>query len=180
MGMGLMNSRTTRQGGDSCTYRLRVPCVLIGVVLAAGGCAPHKGPTAKSKPPETKQKRAAVALDAADNSECLICHMDFKGEEISAGHEQAGIGCIGCHGDSLAHGDDELNITPPDKLFGRAEIVPFCKGCHPTHVEGRVYDDFVKQWHSKRRPNGRMIVDDSVCTDCHGNHAILRPDQRQF
>jgi len=81
---------------------------------------------------------------------------------------------------SLAHGDDELNIIPPDKLFGRAEIVPFCKSCHATHVTGGVYEAFVKKWHSKRRPNGRMILDNSVCTDCHGNHAILRADQQQM
>lgn len=178
--MGLTHSRTTRQAGDSSTYRVRVSCMLIGVVLGAWGCAQCKRPTAKSNPPEVKQNNNGVALDAADNSECLICHMDFGAEEISAKHEKAGVGCTNCHGDSLAHGDDELNITPPDRLFGRAEIVPFCKGCHPAHVKGAVYEDFVKQWHSRRRPNGRMILDDSVCTDCHGNHAILRPDQRQF
>jgi hypothetical protein len=47
--------------------------------------------------------------------------MDFKAEVISARHEKAGVGCTDCHGSSLAHGDDELNITPPDRLFGRAE-----------------------------------------------------------
>ena len=165
---------------DSYSCCLCVSGVFIGVMLAAGGCSPCKGPAAKRNHPETKPKKTTVALDAADNSECLVCHMDFKAEEISAGHEQAGVGCINCHGDSLAHGDDELNITPPDRLFGRAEIVPFCKGCHPTHIEGKVYDDFLQKWHSNRRPNGRMILDDSVCTDCHGNHAVLRPDQRQF
>lgn len=123
--------------------------------------------------------KSDVVTTQADNSECLICHMDFKNELLSARHEKAGIGCTSCHGPSLAHGDDELNITPPDKLYGRAEIVPFCKACHRPHVEGRVYDEFVKKWHSRRRPNGRMILDDSVCTDCHGKHAILRVDQQQ-
>jgi hypothetical protein len=147
-------------------------CILsfISILFAARGCAPDQRTTTES---------SLSARQQVDNAECLTCHMDFQAELISAKHESVGIGCTSCHGDSLAHGDDELNITPPDRLFGRAEIVPFCKDCHPTHVEGKIYDEFVKKWHSERRPNGRMILDDSVCADCHGNHAILRVDQQQ-
>ncbi|HUW18800.1 MAG TPA: cytochrome c3 family protein [Sedimentisphaerales bacterium] len=156
--------------------------LVASVMLVVFGCQPQE--TAKtaggSQAGGARQTPTAAAAHTGENSECLICHMDFKNEELSVKHDQVGIGCINCHGDSLAHGDDELNITPPDKLYGRAEIVPFCKGCHSTHVEGKVYDDFLKAWHSKRRPNGRMILDDSVCTDCHGSHAVLRPDQQQF
>lgn len=148
--------------------QLLVLCLCADIALTAGGCLQRESP--KTQP---------TAAKPTDNSECLICHMDFKTEPISAKHEKAKVGCTNCHGPSLAHGDDELNITPPDKLFGRAEIVPFCEGCHPTHVVGKPYDDFVKKWHSRRRPNGRMILDDSVCTDCHGNHAVLRVDQLQ-
>jgi hypothetical protein len=122
---------------------------------------------------------SSAAAKPTDNSECLVCHMDFKAEVLSAKHEKAGVGCTTCHGASLAHGDDELNITPPDTLFGRAEIIPFCRTCHPKHKTGKAYNAFVKKWHSKRRPNGRMVSDDSVCTDCHGNHAVLRADQRE-
>jgi nitrate/TMAO reductase-like tetraheme cytochrome c subunit len=145
-------------------------------MLLLFGCQPDDSPMTD----HTSQTKASAPARTGENAECLICHMDFAREELSVKHDEAGIGCISCHGDSLAHGDDELNITPPDKLFGRAEIERFCKGCHATHIEGKVYDEFVKKWHSKRRPNGRMILDDSVCTDCHGDHAILRPDQRQF
>jgi len=148
-------------------------CILwfMSVLLSVGGCAPDRSHTAGSSPSAAK---------GAANAECLTCHMDFQAELISARHESVGIGCTTCHGPSLAHGDDELNITPPDRLFGRAEIASFCKDCHPAHIKGKVYDDFVKKWHSKRRPNGRMILDDSVCTDCHGNHAILGVDQQQM
>ncbi|MHC4154067.1 MAG: cytochrome c3 family protein [Planctomycetota bacterium] len=152
---------------------------LFWVGIAALGITSCQ-PTDSPRTDHGSQTKASAPARTSDNSECLICHMDFDSEELSVKHDEAGIGCISCHGASLAHGDDELNITSPDKLFGRAEIERFCKGCHRTHVKGKVYDDFVKQWHSKRRPNGRMILDDSVCTDCHGNHAILRPDQRQF
>ena len=162
------------------TGPLLMECVAVSAILVVFGCQSNDSPATERASQTRSGHKASEPARTWDNSECLICHMDFQGEEISAKHEDADIGCTNCHGESLAHGDDELNITPPDKLFGRAEIVSFCKGCHPTHVEGKVYDDFVKQWHSKRRPNGRMILDDSVCTDCHGSHAVLRPDQRQF
>lgn len=146
--------------------QLLVLCLCADIALTAGGCLQRESPRTSAK--------------ITDNSECLICHMDFNGELLSARHEQAGIGCTNCHGASLAHGDDELNITQPDKLFGRTEIVPFCKSCYRSHKKGKAYDAFVKKWHGKRRPNGRMVVDDSVCTDCHGNHAVLRPDQLEM
>jgi len=115
----------------------------------------------------------------ADNSACLVCHKDLEDEEISAKHAQAGHGCTHCHGPSETHGGDELNITPPDILFGRSEVIPLCKSCHPDHEITNGYKTFVSQWSGKRRPNGRMVMDDSVCTDCHGNHAVLRPDQEE-
>jgi len=119
-----------------------------------------------------------VAAKPVNNADCLTCHMDFKAELIAVRHAKAGIGCTSCHGDSLAHGDDEFNITPPDVMFGRAEIKHLCQTCHKTHRTGAAYAAFVKKWHSKRRPNGRMILDDSVCTDCHGKHAVLTPDKQ--
>jgi nitrate/TMAO reductase-like tetraheme cytochrome c subunit len=167
--------RTRRIAGP-----LLMECLAVSTILVVFGCQPNDSPTTDRASQTRSARKGSAPARTGDNSECLICHMDFDSEELSVKHDQAGIGCTNCHGASLAHGDDELNITPPDKLFGRAETERFCKGCHATHVEGKVYDDFVKQWHSKRRPNGRMILDDSVCTDCHGNHAILRPDQRQF
>ena len=164
-----MHNQPRRNSTGWFSRQLLVLCVLASITLTAAGCLQRKTTTPQS-----------TSANPMDNSECLICHMDFKTELISAKHERAGVGCTTCHGPSLAHGDDELNITPPDTLFGRAEIVPFCQGCHLTHITGKPYDDFVKKWHSKRRPNGRMILDDSVCTDCHGNHAVLRPDQREM
>ena len=164
-----MRNQPRRNSPGRFGRKLLVLCLCTNITLMAAGCLQRETP--KTRP---------TAAKPMDNSECLICHMDFKTELISAKHESTGVGCTTCHGPSLAHGDDEFNITPPDRLFGRAEIDSFCKGCHRTHVRGKTYDDFVKKWHSRRRPNGRMILDDSVCTDCHGNHDVLRPDQRQM
>ncbi|MHC4240029.1 MAG: multiheme c-type cytochrome, partial [Planctomycetota bacterium] len=126
---------------------LLMECVAVSAILVVFGCQPNDSP-ATDRASQARSAQASEPARTSDNSECLICHMDFDSEELSVKHDKAGIGCISCHGDSLAHGDDELNIAPPDKLFGRAEIEGFCKGCHATHVEGKVYDEFVKRWHS--------------------------------
>ena len=142
------------------------------VLLMAPGCdqAPGNPGNPGTPGPVTVGK-------AADNSHCLVCHLDFKTELLTAQHEKAGIGCTTCHGESLAHGDDEFNIITPDVSFGRAEIDPFCKTCHQAKKDSQVYAAFLKKWRDKRRPNGRIISEESVCTDCHGNHAVLSPDK---
>jgi hypothetical protein len=112
-----------------------------------------------------------------DNSACLVCHLDFEREELAAQHVTAHVVCAGCHGRSEAHRSDELNITKPDVLYGRSAIDPFCVRCHPTHKDPGKLAEYLNQWRGVRRPNGRMVQDDSVCTDCHGQHAILRPEQ---
>jgi len=166
-----MSRRVSRWWPGRPGVRSLALCTAACAVLAAWGCLQPE--------PATTSGGRLSAGEPADNAVCLICHMDFKAEVLSVVHVKAGVGCAACHGQSLAHGDDEVNITTPDKLFGRAEIDPFCKTCHPTHKTGDIYDAFVKKWHGKRRPNGRMILDDAVCTDCHGNPAALRLAQQE-
>ena len=175
-----MATKATRRLTSQPNRWLLAQCVFVCTMLAVWGCLPPECPGPDSGLGVPAKQKTPVKAQQADNSECLICHMDFKTELLSIKHERAGVGCISCHGTSLPHGDDELNITPPDRLFGRAEVVPFCKACHPTHKTGKVYKVFFRKWHGRRRPNGRMVLDDSVCTDCHGNHAVLRVDQQQL
>jgi len=173
-----MNSRLTTYLISWVPCRFLIECMVLSILLTVCGCeTPESCEQAAVAAVETAPKPAAGSRPA-DNSKCLVCHLDFKAELISARHEKEGLGCASCHGPSVAHGGDEDNITTPDRLFGRAEIAPYCRNCHLEHKMSKAYDDFLEKWHSKRRPNGRMILDDSVCTDCHGNHAILTPDQQ--
>jgi hypothetical protein len=149
--------------------------------------APQAGQTEAPDPPERISEWTvmveSVLYDAGgetDNSACLVCHIDFEEESLAATHLEAGIVCAACHGFSGDHRGDELNIITPDVMFGRAQIIAFCEPCHPTHRKDKPYADFVKTWYGKRRPNGRMVLRHSVCTDCHGNHAILLPEQQVF
>lgn len=159
----------------------------IGGILVMFGCTHQE--KAGSPQPEASANCASsgdtqgrsVLCDTggeADNSACLACHMDFEAEELAVQHLEADITCAACHGFSGAHRGDELNIITPDVLYGRSRIEPFCKACHPQHTTSDAYKAFVKEWSGRRRPNGRMVLPDSVCTDCHGNHAILAPEHQ--
>jgi len=166
--------------------------LMSGILSGICGCSDEGQPAAPAGESVKEVKKDPFAEHLAgligsitdpptptDNSECLVCHSDFSEEELSLNHEEAGVGCTGCHGPSEDHGGDESNVMFPDFLFGRSEIVPLCTACHKQdeHPKGEVYKLFLKKWSGQYRPNGRMIGSDSICTDCHGNHAILAPHQ---
>ncbi len=109
-----------------------------------------------------------------DNSLCLLCHANFREETLVTDHTKGGITCTHCHGISFEHMDDETSRTKPDIMHGRAEVAPFCQRCHGAHAEPDKVAAFLAQWKSNTRPNGRLILDQATCTDCHGEHAILK------
>ena len=107
-----------------------------------------------------------------DNSLCLLCHMNLEKEELVVQHLAEGVTCAHCHGVSAEHRNDETSRTRPDVLFGRAEVAPFCRKCHKRHKEHARVDAFLAQWQGKTRPNGRLILAQAMCTDCHGVHVM--------
>ena len=109
----------------------------------------------------------------ADNSACLDCHLDFADEPIVATHLEHGFGCTACHGESVAHGEDEANVIKPDVLFGRSQVDSLCTLCHDAHKADNQYNEFMKEWRGQRRPTGVMLLDDPTCTDCHGQHILI-------
>jgi len=151
--------------------RLAILAAFALVALAAlaedDDNAPTMDPTVPAGTPPN------IALDVTDNWACLVCHLDFETETLTAKHVEAGISCSRCHGPSDAHQHDEMSATTPDFLFGRQEIEPLCKSCHPAgHEDQAKVDAFLAEWRGKQRPNGRTILDTSTCTDCHGEHVI--------
>jgi len=123
------------------------------------------------------------------NSKCYVCHPDMKTEELTTSHLDMDVTCDECHGLSTEHMHDEMLMTKPDLLFGRAEVNKMCSNpsCHkPGGAERSVYgrqdhgnpvvvEDFFEKWRGRMRPNGRAVSHDSVCTDCHGTHNITKP-----
>jgi hypothetical protein len=165
-----MNGMTRRGAGR------KMAVVLSGLVLA--GLAGFWWYSARHREAVFARPISQDTGGLKDNTVCLVCHVDLEAEDIVAVHLKAGIVCASCHGPSEVHRSDELNIMKPDVMFGRSDIGRFCKACHPKHSSGTQYTIFVDTWLGKRRANGRMVTKDSTCMDCHGNHAILRPEQQ--
>jgi hypothetical protein len=102
----------------------------------------------------------------ADNSRCFVCHINYMQEDIAVIHARENIGCADCHGQSDAHIADESwasggNGTPPDTMYPRAKINPFCMGCHTK-------DKIDTDQHKPLFAN----FEKTVCTDCHGSHRL--------
>ncbi len=121
------------------------------------------------------------------NSKCYVCHPGLKTEDITTIHLSMGITCDECHGDSIEHMHDEMLMTKPDLLFGRAEVQKMCSNpmCHKPGDDRQIYGQkdhkdqaalnaFHEKWLNRVRPNGRFITLNAVCTDCHGTHNIVR------
>jgi len=114
---------------------------------------------------------AAPALPET-NARCELCHINLAKEELVTAHLAQGVTCAHCHGYSAEHRDDEMSATKPDVMFGRAEVAPFCLGCHGEHKSPELVEAFLTEWKGKRRENGRLILAKPTCTDCHGTHVL--------
>jgi hypothetical protein len=119
---------------------------------------------------------AAIGQDKMpkDNSACLVCHINLQNEEIASTHLKKGLTCAHCHGVSYEHMNDEEAAAEPDILFGRAEVEPSCRKCHQAHKNPDAVAKFLAEWKGKRRPQGRLILSNAICTDCHGLHRLPR------
>ena len=127
-----------------------------------------------------------------NNNKCYVCHAGLKTEDITTVHLDMDITCDECHGPSIEHMHDEMLMTQPDLLFGRAEVEKMCSNptCHKPGGDRYVYgfEDhkdhtavkaFHEKWLHRVRPNGRFITMKSVCTDCHGTHNIVEETEAE-
>jgi hypothetical protein len=106
----------------------------------------------------------------ADNSRCHVCHMNYIDEDVAVVHARVNIGCADCHGPSDAHIADESwasggNGTAPDIMYLPEAINPFCMGCHPGDKLNAIPHEDVL---------AGKLADTKYCTDCHGNHRLVR------
>jgi hypothetical protein len=104
----------------------------------------------------------------ADNSACYVCHGNFQDESMVAVHAKENIGCVKCHGTSLAHRNDEDNVTAPEKMFAPIRIDSACRQCHEDHIAPA--RKVIAMFQARFPPNTdpKRIV----CTDCHGEHRL--------
>lgn len=85
------------------------------------------------------------------------------GMEVAAGNEKAPV-CQTCHGshDIFKHDD-------PNSKFYRANIPKLCGSCHID-----IYATYKESVHGVALEKGN--IDTPVCSSCHGEHNIKRPD----
>lgn len=91
---------------------------------------------------------------ASENSACLVCHGNYRVEQLAFRHAQAGVACAQCHGRSIDHCGNEENIIAPEIMYPKSKINSSCKKCHATHKVALTGDP------------------PKVCTDCHGKHRL--------
>jgi len=117
---------------------------------------------------------ASEKSSSGSNTLCYVCHIDLQTEKITTTHLDQAVTCDECHGPSAHHMHDEMLMTKPDVLFGRAEVDQMCKRCHQPHKNQQAVEAFRKEWSGRTRPNGRAVTAESICTDCHGTHNIVK------
>lgn len=114
---------------------------------------------------------------------CATCHPNVKTEYAESIHVKE-FSCTGCHGgdatvlDLEAHAPARGYIGKP----GRLDIPGLCASCHadPTHMKSfglptDQYAHYLTSGHGLRLAQGDTRV--AVCTDCHGTHRIVAPEE---
>lgn len=157
---------------------------LSGLLGEGGLMAPATAEAAEAKPlPALKVDRSAPLLldepaekksatktkgPKADNHACHVCHTNYSEEWLAVTHAENDVGCVKCHGESIAHRNDENNITPPDTMYPADGIDKACVKCHETHdaPAQKVLARFAERCPSKK------CGDPVICTDCHGDHRL--------
>jgi len=149
-----------------------------GVLITLGGLffvfvivfalANSRNPVVWASLASSEEKTPNAERPAPDNSACFVCHANFEDESLSARHFKAKIGCVDCHGESVAHRSDENNTTPPDRMYSREDIEPACKQCHNTHNASprEVVEVYLQRCQDVTDPKKL------TCTNCHGRHRM--------
>lgn len=111
--------------------------------------------------------------EAADNSFCYVCHVNYEGEKLVKIHEPEGVGCETCHGRSDKHSQDEDSLVPPDVIFAPAKVAKFCTQCHAKR-------DLLDGDEAHEKFFGGKVEADQTCTSCHDMKHKLKVRTRRW
>jgi hypothetical protein len=120
-----------------------------------------------------------------DSYSCMVCHGEQKVEYKESIHWKMGILCHDCHGGDPNSLDQETSMSKRAGFKGkptRREIVFLCGNCHadrkrmqPFGIPTHQLDDYKTSSHGIAVLN-RGDPNAATCTDCHGTHRVLSPD----
>lgn len=149
---------------DFATLVLLISLIAAGRTFAAApplsldGLRDEKLPAAPAKP----------QAELKANDPCYVCHGNMKEDKLVFAHAAGKVSCIDCHGPSVAHRNDEDNITPPDKMFARDQIDSMCSECHGEHdVPAR---DVIRRLQERKLASTKS--GEIACTSCHFEHRL--------
>ncbi|MFC1635569.1 cytochrome c3 family protein [Planctomycetota bacterium] len=128
-------------------------------------------PLLLDEPVEGEDAVVANTKAAVENTACFVCHANYMTESLASHHGGVNIGCIYCHGESIAHRNDENNTTPPEIMYPAEKIDPYCQGCHGIahDIPPRM---IIARWKERNLDKTKIDPYEIVCTDCHGDHRM--------
>ncbi len=124
----------------------------------------------------------SVQLKIAQEKMCISCHIEnpsvagkaVRGSKFIASYEKSIHGAALLRGNASAancvncHGSHEMNRSfVPTSRVNKLNVQEVCAQCHASIVES-----YASSVHAEALHKGNM--DSPVCTDCHGEHDILK------
>lgn len=156
-----------------------------GRALAAGvGAAPGCADCHTTHDVHASSDSGAATSRTKEAAMCLSCHLDdpevrsrvgpstgFISSYTSSVHSRAmSDGNEGAATCSDCHGSHEIRKgSSPDSRVSRQNIAATCGSCH-----GDVETQYRESSHGTALARG--VAESATCTDCHGEHDILSPD----
>lgn len=124
---------------------------------------------------------AAAAAGGESQNLCTLCHPNVRVAFETSVHHREGIACVSCHGgDPAAATVEGAHRGGFRGSIRREEIPALCASCHADAAKMRPYNLPTDQralyetsGHGRGLARGDGNV--AVCTDCHGVHDILSP-----
>ena len=122
-----------------------------------------------------------ATLATAQDNMCKVCHSELQVEFRQSVHAKEGITCVSCHGGNPAATDEEQGHAGDFRpIPSRAQIPAFCAECHADQQQMKPYGIATDQYalymtseHGRQLAQGDTSV--AVCSDCHGTHLVLAP-----
>jgi hypothetical protein len=157
---------------------------LIALILAVSAIGADSPPVPPSAPNASTPASDKPVPEPADNSFCYVCHRNFEKEPLNAKHTKIGVGCEKCHGSSERHSADEDGITPPEIMYSKLRINPYCVKCHTAEKLEKTDEHQLALTLMKEGGKANAIADKAseakaeaapvkwICTDCHGQHRM--------
>ena len=146
------------------------------------GLAPLLVPALAALLASARPSLAAAPASGDPIGRCAACHPAEKVLFLKSLHANEGVTCVSCHGgDAGAVDQASAHGRGFRGRLAKKDVPALCASCHSSEERMRPYNLPVDQFalyqtsgHGRRLAQGDGRV--AVCSDCHGAHDILPPE----